>query len=85
MPVISRFLGIVIAMFWDDHSPPHFHARYGEFEITVNIFDGVVEGKFPKRALRLVLEWYEIHKEELRDDWELCQKGENPNPIDPLE
>lgn len=85
MPIISKFLGIVIAMFWDDHSPPHFHARYGEFEITVNIFDGVVEGKFPKRALRLVLEWYELHKEELREDWELCRKGENPKPIKPLE
>lgn len=85
MPIISRFLGIVIAMFWDDHSPPHFHAKYGEFEVTVNIFDGVVEGKFPKRALRLVLEWYELHKEELREDWDLCRKGENPKPINPLE
>jgi hypothetical protein len=50
MPVISRFLGIVIAMFWDDHVPPHFHAKYGEYEITVNILTGVVEGTFPKRA-----------------------------------
>jgi len=47
MPVISRFLGIVISMFWNDHAPPHFHARYGEYEITVNIDNGVVEGKFP--------------------------------------
>jgi len=56
MPVISRFLGIIIAMYWDDHSPPHFHAKYAEYEITVNILTGVVEGKFPKRALRHVLE-----------------------------
>lgn len=85
MPIISRFLGIVIAMYWDDHVPPHFHAKYGEYEITVGIRDGVVQGKFPKRALRLVLEWYELHREELLEDWELCRKQEMPNPIDPLE
>ncbi len=85
MPIISRFLGIVIAMYWDDHAPPHFHAKYGDYEITVNILSGVVEGKFPKRALRHVLEWYESHKNELITDWELCQKNEVPNPIEPLE
>ena len=58
---------------WDDHAPPHFHAKYVEYEITVNIHTGVVEGKFPKRALRHVLEWYELHKDELIHDWELCQ------------
>ena len=85
MPVISRFLGIIIAMYWDDHSPPHFHAKYSGYEITVDIHTGVVAGRFPKRALRHVLEWYEIHKEELLDDWYLCQKQETPNQIDPLE
>jgi len=85
MPVISRFLGIIIAMYWDDHSPPHFHAKYSGFEITVDINTGVVEGRFPKRALRHVLEWYEIHKDELLEDWKLCQNRETPNPIEPLE
>ena len=85
MPVISRFLGIIIAMYWDDHAPPHFHAKYAEYEITVNIHTGVIEGKFPKRALRHVLEWYELHKNELIQDWELCQNDEAPNPIEPLE
>jgi hypothetical protein len=56
MPVISRFLGIVIAMYWNDHSPPHFHAKYGEYEITVDILKRSIHGKFPKRALQLVLE-----------------------------
>lgn len=51
MPTISRFLGIVVSMFWNDHQPPHFHARYGEYEITVDIESGVVEGKFPPRSL----------------------------------
>lgn len=85
MPVISRFLGIVISMLWNDHAPPHFHAKYGDYEITVNIHTGVVEGVFPKRALRHVLEWYELHQDELIADWELCRKLDQPNPIAPLE
>lgn len=85
MPVISRFLGIIIAMYWDDHSPPHFHAKYGNYEMTVNINTGVVEGKFPKRALKLVLEWYELHKEELKENWKCCQDNLAPNQIEPLE
>ena len=85
MPTISRFLGIVIAMYWDDHAPPHFHAKYGEYEVTVNINTGVVEGKFPKRALKHVLEWYELHKDELINNWWCCQNGESPKPIKPLE
>lgn len=56
MPEISRFLGIVIAMFHRDHNPAHFHAYYGEFMITVEIETGTVSGKFPRRALTHVLE-----------------------------
>ena len=85
MPVISRFLGIIITMYWDDHSPPHFHAKYGEYEITVNIDDGIMEGKFPRRAMKHVVEWYELHKEELKENWELCRQKEMPNSIKPLE
>ena len=85
MPVISRFLGIVIAMYWNDHAPAHFHAKYGEYEIVVHIATGVVEGRFPRRALRHVLEWYELHKDDLLDNWERCRKKEAPIPIDPLE
>ena len=85
MPVISRFLGIVITMYWNDHSPPHFHAKYGSYEIVVTIGTGVVEGKFPKRALQHVIEWSEIHKEELLNDWELCREGKPPRRIAPLE
>lgn len=85
MPIVSRFLGIIIVMYWNDHSPPHFHAKYSGYEITVDINTGVVEGKFPKRALRLVLEWYEIHTAELLENWELCQMQKSPKPIAPLE
>ena len=56
MPEISRFLGIVIAILYRDHEPPHFHATYGEHEITVGILDGLVTGRFPRRALGHVLE-----------------------------
>ncbi len=58
MPEISRFFGMVIAMYYNDHDPPHFHAFYGEFEVTVRLNDGVPDGRFPRRALALVLEWY---------------------------
>ena len=85
MPIISRFLGIVITMYWNDHAPPHFHARYGDYEMKVFIPDGVVEGTFPRRALRHVLEWYELHKDELLIDWQLCERKEMPKPIKPLE
>ena len=85
MPTISRFLGIMISMYWDDHAPPHFHAKYGNYEITVEIDTGIVEGKFPRRALHHVLEWYELHREDLRKDWELCARQEAPEAIQPLE
>jgi hypothetical protein len=78
-------LGIVIVMYWNDHSPPHFHARYGEYEVVTGIKDGTVEGRFPRRALQHVLEWYELHRAELMTDWELCRDGAAPAPIDPLE
>jgi Domain of unknown function (DUF4160) len=85
MPEISRFLGIVIAMFYKDHAPPHFHAYYAEYEITVSVADGAVEGKFPKRALNLVLEWYQLHRSELRENWELAGARKPLRPIPPLE
>lgn len=85
MPVISRFLGIIISMYWNDHAPSHFHAKYGDFEITVEIDSGIVEGKFPPRALKHVMEWYGLHKDELMQDWELCRQAQQPRPIQPLE
>lgn len=85
MPTLSRFLGIIITMYWNDHLPPHFHAKYGDYEITVEIESGVVAGKFPRRALRHVLEWHELHQAELREAWEMCREQKVPNPIAPLE
>ncbi len=85
MPEISRFLGIVIAMYYDDHVPPHFHAKYGEFEITVDIASGAIQGHFPRRALKHVLEWYELHQNELREDWDLARERRPLRRIAPLE
>ena len=85
MPEISRFLGIVIGIFSREHPPPHFHAVYGEYQITVEINSGVVHGDFPKRALRHVLEWLELHEEELIEDWDRIQAGQPGKAIDPLE
>ena len=85
MPEICRFLGIIIVMYYRDHAPPHFHAMYGEYEITVNIDTGLVEGKFPKRALNHVLEWYEIYKTELSENWQLARDRRPLNRIEPLE
>lgn len=85
MPEISRFLGIVIAMYYDDHVPSHFHAKYGEFEITLDIESGAIKGQFPRRALKHVMEWYEIHQDELREDWNLARERRPLRQIAPLE
>jgi hypothetical protein len=85
MPEICRFLGIVITMFYNDHGPPHFHASYGDYAVTISIREESVTGTLPKRALRLVLEWCQLHKEELLKNWELARQRKPLEPIEPLE
>lgn len=68
-----------------DHRPPHIHAEYGEYKITVEINTGVVQGRFPRRALKALLEWYELHRDDLLEDWELAEQHEPLNRIPPLE
>lgn len=72
-------------MHHDEHPPPHLHARYGGQKITVEIADGRVAGKFPPRALGLVLEWWSLHQLELAENWDLVIQGKEPNRIAPLE
>ncbi len=85
MPTISMFYGIIIQMFWDEHAPPHFHATYGEFETLVDIRTLVViRGRLPRRAMALVLEWASLHREELMEDWQLCEQRQSPHKIKPL-
>ena len=86
MPEISRFYGIIIRMFGKDHNPPHFHVKYGEFNCKIDIKTGeLIEGELPSKQLRLVQAWFEIHNEELINNWEEGQK-DNPKiiKIEPL-
>jgi hypothetical protein len=85
MPTISVFYGIVIQMFWREHPPPHFHALYGEYEATIDLRDlRVLRGSLPRRAMALVLEWAAEHREELMEDWNLCNRLQTPKQIEPL-
>ncbi|HEU5012440.1 MAG TPA: DUF4160 domain-containing protein [Roseiflexaceae bacterium] len=86
MPQISAFYGIVIAMYFNDHVPPHFHAIYASDEATINIETGeVIDGELPRRALRLVREWAAAHREELRANWDLARQPAPLNQIAPLD
>jgi len=86
VPAISRFLGIVIAMYYNDHAPPHFHARYGEHEALYQIDDLVIyAGELPKRSNAMVLEWAELHQDALKLNWDKARAGEPLDPIPPLE
>jgi hypothetical protein len=79
MPTISSFYGILIRMFFNDHAPPHFHARYGEFEATIDLDTlNIIQGQLPRRALNLVEEWAMIRREELLRDWQLCRENAPP-------
>src|SRR5438046_2243574 len=85
VPEVSRFLGIVIGMFYSEHGVPHFHAVYGEHEASIEIETRFVHGSLPPRTLRLVLEWAELHRAELLEDWQLARRGEPLKRIAPLE
>ncbi|OLE52627.1 MAG: transcriptional regulator [Acidobacteria bacterium 13_1_20CM_3_53_8] len=85
MPEVCRFYGIVIKIFYSDHPPPHFHAEYGEHEALVTIAEAdVFAGSLPKRAMNMIKEWAELHREELNQDWELARQSQPLNRIDPL-
>ena len=74
MPTISEFYGIVIQMFFADHNPPHFHARYGNARAIVRIADGeILEGRLPPVAARLVREWALARREGLEENWRCGQ------------
>jgi Domain of unknown function (DUF4160) len=86
MPEISRFFGMVIAMYYNDHAPPHFHVRYGKQKALVGIDPiAVLDGKLSAKARSLVLEWAQMHQAELMVDWELARQQSPLNKIAPLE
>lgn len=84
MPEISRFFGIIIAMFADDHNPPHFHVRYGDYEAIITIKDGIVKGELPRKVLKAVYTWMDLHQKELNENWQRLQQGQEAIKISPL-
>ena len=87
MPTISMFYGIIVRMYFapGEHNPPHFHAYYNEYKVSVDIRTcEIIEGNLPRRQEKLVLAWAELHQEELMADWNLVMNGENPFKIQPL-
>ena len=86
MPTICMFYGILIRMYWNDHAPPHFHVEYGEYRAQFLIETLVLSrGQLPRRAHALVLEWAAMHRNELMEDWELCELKQQPKMISPLD
>ena len=85
VPTISRFFGLTIAMYFDDHEPAHFHARAAEHaaKIRVDTLE-VIVSDLPRRELRLVLAWAEMHSDELKDNWRLAREGATLKQIEPL-
>jgi hypothetical protein len=86
MPEISRFFGIIIRMFYDDHNPQHFHVEFhgkkAIFDFQGNILRGSLKSK---TATKLVREWADLHQFELAEDWQLSQEGKEIKKIDPLD
>lgn len=86
MPEICRFFGIIIAMYYNEHNPPHFHVRYGDHKAEIDIRTlSVLAGQLPPRALGLVIEWASQHQGELMNDWELARQDAELKHIAPLE
>ena len=86
MPCISQFFGIVIYMYYNDHAPPHFHAKYGDDEALFEIETlRIYAGRLPRRAHNLVVEWADLRRAELLADWERARQSEPLANIKPLE
>jgi len=85
MPEISRFLGIVIYMFFNEHNPPHFHAEYNEYKASIDIRTlGLMEGKLPAKVMSLVVEWAQEHQDELLENWSSIKETGKFHKIKPL-
>jgi hypothetical protein len=86
MPRISEFYGIIIEMYWSDHNPPHFHAKYGEHRAEIDIRTvELIRGRLPPKAVVLVLEWAAIHQNELLSQWDRARNHQTLEKIEPLE
>jgi hypothetical protein len=86
VPEISRFLGIIVSMYFNDHPPPHFHARYAGHKALIDIETlTLLRGSLPPRVHGLVVEWALQHRQELRDNWNRARRQVDLVSIDPLE
>jgi len=86
MPEVSRFFGIMIRMYFDDHNPPHFHAIYAGNEVRVGISPVMIfEGNLPSRAASMVIEWAALHQQELMNNWQRLREQQPAEKIQPLE
>ncbi|MBX9790824.1 MAG: DUF4160 domain-containing protein [Pirellulales bacterium] len=86
MPEISRFFGLIITMYYNDHQPAHFHARYAGKQAVIGIDPiTVIASKLPPRALALAMEWAALHQDELLANWELARQQRELLPVAPLE
>ena len=85
MPEISRFFGIVICMYHDEHGLAHFHAIYGEYEASIEVVSERVHGHLPRRVLGLTLEWARLHRSDLIENWRRARDGDDLVRIAPLE
>ncbi len=71
MPELCRFEGLIITMYFNEHNPPHFHVAYKGKEVLFDLVQGAfIRGALPSREARLILAWYELHKEELLSMWD---------------
>ena len=85
MPEVSRFFGVVIRMYFDEHLPPHFHANYGGDEAQIGIEPiQILNGQLPTRVISMVFEWAAIHQRELMENWNRMRTDNAPKKIDPL-
>ncbi|MCK5685725.1 DUF4160 domain-containing protein [bacterium] len=85
MPELSRFLGIIIYMYFNEHNPPHFHAEYNEYKASISIKTlGLMEGKLPSKVMSLVVEWAQDHQRELLDNWNSIENTGKFHKIKPL-
>jgi hypothetical protein len=86
VPTISEFFGILILMYYRDHAPPHFHAKYGDYEALIQISPiSLLKGNLPPRALSLVIEWAQIHQGELLEDWNYAANNKKLQKIPALQ
>ncbi|MCK5851379.1 MAG: DUF4160 domain-containing protein [Kiritimatiellae bacterium] len=86
MPELSRFFGIIIRMFFDEHNPPHIHAEHQGNKAVFDLSGNITRGDLKSRtAIKLVREWIDLHTSELQEDWTLAQAGQEIKKIAPLD